>query len=184
MNVGFHGPRFLAMVSFHIQPVFHGLPNSQQVLLVQPVCSHAPNLQSSRPLPHPPSPTGGVALAFLFFTLHLNPPKHNKTFRQHLSEFDFLGLFLIVAGVICLLLGFNQSENSCKCTSLPLELRPCSTCTLRELSFYDRALDSRRHRAGRCCSVGRVHVSVTNHPAEAVQSTSFTALHLGWFSNT
>ena len=60
------------------------------------------------------SPTGGVALGFLFFTLHLNPPKHNKTFRQHVSEFDFLGLFLIVSGVICVLIGFNQSENSCK----------------------------------------------------------------------
>ena len=60
------------------------------------------------------SPTGGVALGFLFFTLHLNPPKHNKTFRQHVSEFDFLGLFLIVSGVICVLIGFNQSENSCR----------------------------------------------------------------------
>ena len=67
-------------------------------------------------LPHYLSPTGGIALVFLFFSLHLNPPKHKKTFRQHVSEFDFLGLFLIVAGVICLLLGFNQSENACECS--------------------------------------------------------------------
>lgn len=59
-------------------------------------------------------PTGGIALAFLFFTLHLNPPKHRKTFRQHVSEFDFLGLLLIVSGVVCVLIGFNQSEISWK----------------------------------------------------------------------
>lgn len=58
-------------------------------------------------------PTGGVALVFLFFTLHLNPVKHDKTLRQILAEFDFPGLVLIVGGVVCVLLGFNQSENSC-----------------------------------------------------------------------
>ncbi|KAJ3543829.1 hypothetical protein NM688_g5814 [Phlebia brevispora] len=57
-------------------------------------------------------PTGGVALVLLFFTLHLNPVKHGKTIRQHVSEFDFLGLLLIVGGVVCVLLGFNQSENA------------------------------------------------------------------------
>ncbi|KAF7790211.1 hypothetical protein EIP86_001163 [Pleurotus ostreatoroseus] len=57
-------------------------------------------------------PTGGVALVMLFFTLHLNPVKHDKTFRQYVSEFDFAGLILIVGGVVCVLLGFNQSENS------------------------------------------------------------------------
>lgn len=57
-------------------------------------------------------PTGGIALVLLFFTLKLNPPKHSKTFRQHVSEFDFFGLFLIVTGVVCVLVGFNQSENS------------------------------------------------------------------------
>ncbi|ETW81546.1 MFS amino acid permease [Heterobasidion irregulare TC 32-1] len=56
-------------------------------------------------------PTGGAAVALLFFTLHLNP-HHGKPFRQHVREFDFLGLFLLIAGVICLLLGFNQSETS------------------------------------------------------------------------
>ena len=58
-------------------------------------------------------PTGGAAVALLFFTLHLNP-HHGKPFRQHVREFDFLGLFLLISGVICLLLGFNQSETSCE----------------------------------------------------------------------
>ncbi|TFK55105.1 MFS general substrate transporter [Heliocybe sulcata] len=56
-------------------------------------------------------PTGGVAGGILFFFLHLNP-HHGKTFRQHVREFDFVGLILIVAGVICLLIGFNNSETS------------------------------------------------------------------------
>ncbi|GJE93247.1 MFS general substrate transporter [Phanerochaete sordida] len=57
-------------------------------------------------------PTGGVALACLFFTLHLNPPQHRKSVRAHVAEFDFLGLALIVGGVVCVLIGFNQSEQS------------------------------------------------------------------------
>ncbi|THH07185.1 hypothetical protein EW146_g9393, partial [Bondarzewia mesenterica] len=56
-------------------------------------------------------PTGGVAVALLFFTLNLNPHR-GKPFREHVREFDFFGLFLLIAGVICLLLGFNQSETS------------------------------------------------------------------------
>lgn len=79
------------------------------------ICTLTYAFFSVEPLTHSTlcSPTGGVALAFLFFALKLNPPRHNKTFRQHVSEFDFLGLFLIVSGVVCVLLGFNQSENSC-----------------------------------------------------------------------
>jgi drug/metabolite transporter (DMT)-like permease len=34
--------------------------------------------------------------------------------KEHLNEFDFLGLFLVVSGVVLLLLGFNQSETSCE----------------------------------------------------------------------
>ncbi|THU92798.1 hypothetical protein K435DRAFT_905359, partial [Dendrothele bispora CBS 962.96] len=37
------------------------------------------------------------------------PPPH-KTLRQYVDEFDFLGLFLIMAGVICLLVGFLDSN--------------------------------------------------------------------------
>lgn len=54
-------------------------------------------------------PTGGVAFALLFFFLNLNP-HHGMTFRQHVAQFDFIGLILLVAGVVCLLIGFNQGE--------------------------------------------------------------------------
>ncbi|KAL0946650.1 hypothetical protein HGRIS_012844 [Hohenbuehelia grisea] len=56
-------------------------------------------------------PTGGVAAGMLFFFLNLNPHQ-GRTLHQHLQEFDFIGLFLIIAGVVCLLLGFNRSEIS------------------------------------------------------------------------
>ncbi|KAF9052921.1 MFS general substrate transporter [Panaeolus papilionaceus] len=56
-------------------------------------------------------PTAGVAGALLFFFLNLNPHQ-GKTMRQHASEFDFIGLVLIAAGIVMLLLGFNESEAS------------------------------------------------------------------------
>ncbi|KAH8109974.1 MFS general substrate transporter [Phellopilus nigrolimitatus] len=56
-------------------------------------------------------PTGGVAMIVLFFFLNLNPHK-GRPLKEHIAEFDFLGLFLIVGGVVCLLLGFNFSETS------------------------------------------------------------------------
>ncbi|KAI0044543.1 MFS general substrate transporter [Auriscalpium vulgare] len=56
-------------------------------------------------------PTGGIAVVLLLFSLHLNP-HHGKTLREHVKEFDFIGLFLLIVGVVCLLIGFNQSENS------------------------------------------------------------------------
>lgn len=59
------------------------------------------------------SPTGGVAFALLFFFLNLNP-HHGKSLREHINEFDFLGLLLIIGGVVCLLIGFNFSETSCE----------------------------------------------------------------------
>ncbi|EJD45615.1 MFS general substrate transporter [Auricularia subglabra TFB-10046 SS5] len=54
-------------------------------------------------------PTGGVAAGMLLFFLNLNPVKQ-KTFRQHVSEFDFVGLILIMGGIVLLLLGFNAGE--------------------------------------------------------------------------
>lgn len=53
-------------------------------------------------------------MLLLFFFLHLNPTKHEKTFRQHVGEFDFVGLFLIISGIICLLVGFSESQFGCK----------------------------------------------------------------------
>ncbi|KAF5381014.1 hypothetical protein D9615_004058 [Tricholomella constricta] len=58
-------------------------------------------------------PTGGIAAAILFFFLNLNPHE-GMSFRQHVEQFDFIGLGLIVGGIICVLLGFNFSETSCK----------------------------------------------------------------------
>ncbi|KAF9526981.1 MFS amino acid permease [Crepidotus variabilis] len=58
-------------------------------------------------------PTGGIAALVLFFNLHLNPHK-GRTFREHAGDFDFIGLFFFVAGVILLLLGFNESQTSWK----------------------------------------------------------------------
>ncbi|KAJ7062899.1 major facilitator superfamily domain-containing protein [Mycena amicta] len=55
-------------------------------------------------------PTGGVAGLLLFFFLNLNPHK-GRTLREHASQFDFVGLFLLVGGVLCLLLGFSQSQD-------------------------------------------------------------------------
>jgi hypothetical protein len=53
----------------------------------------------------------------LFFFLNLNP-HHGKTLWEHAREFDFVGLFLFVGGVVCLLLGFSQSQNGCKCVGV------------------------------------------------------------------
>lgn len=58
-------------------------------------------------------PTGGLGGVLLFFFLNLNPHQ-GKTVREHVQEFDFVGLFFIVAGILCLLFGFNESEKSCK----------------------------------------------------------------------
>jgi len=56
-------------------------------------------------------PTGGVAAAMLFFFLNLNPtPK--RSVKEVIGEFDFVGLFLLIGGVVLLLVGFNNSQNS------------------------------------------------------------------------
>ncbi|TDL24822.1 MFS amino acid permease [Rickenella mellea] len=56
-------------------------------------------------------PTGAIAGLILFFFLNLNPHK-GKTLQEHLETFDFIGLILIVVGVVCLLIGFNESQTS------------------------------------------------------------------------
>ncbi|KAF5374240.1 hypothetical protein D9758_004724 [Tetrapyrgos nigripes] len=55
-------------------------------------------------------PTRGAAFFMLFF-LNVST-QETKPYNEHLREFDFVGLFLIVAGVVCLLIGFNYSEVS------------------------------------------------------------------------
>ncbi|KAI1795901.1 MFS amino acid permease [Ganoderma leucocontextum] len=56
-------------------------------------------------------PTGGVGFLLLFLFLNLNPHQ-GRSFREHLSDFDFAGLLIIIAGVVLILLGFNFSETS------------------------------------------------------------------------
>ncbi|ETW86054.1 MFS amino acid permease [Heterobasidion irregulare TC 32-1] len=56
-------------------------------------------------------PTGGIASAILFFFLNLNP-HHGMSLRQHIQQFDFAGLLLMVGGVVCLLIGFNSGETN------------------------------------------------------------------------
>ncbi|KAG2357725.1 MFS general substrate transporter [Suillus spraguei] len=58
-------------------------------------------------------PTGGLAGVILFFFLNLNPHQ-GRPFRDHVREFDFVGLFVIVTGVVCLLIGLNSSETTWK----------------------------------------------------------------------
>jgi uncharacterized membrane protein HdeD (DUF308 family) len=43
--------------------------------------------------------------------MKLNPTKRN-TLKYHLNTFDFLGLFLLVSGIVLILVGFNSSETS------------------------------------------------------------------------
>lgn len=56
-------------------------------------------------------PVASIALVLLFFFLNLNPHTPPK-FAYLLSTFDFLGLFLLVAGLVVLLVGFTSGETS------------------------------------------------------------------------
>ncbi|KAI9574223.1 MFS general substrate transporter [Boletus coccyginus] len=56
-------------------------------------------------------PTGGVAAVILFVFLNLNPHQP-RPIRDELAEFDFVGLFCFVGGVVCVLLGFDFSQTS------------------------------------------------------------------------
>lgn len=50
-------------------------------------------------------------MLLLVLFLNLNPtPK--RSFKSYVDKFDFLGLFLIVAGVVAFLIGFHYSETS------------------------------------------------------------------------
>lgn len=83
---------------------------SLQVFLDKPA---RPSYSTNHAVLHFRRPTGGVAAALLFFFLNLNPHR-GRTLKEHVQDFDFIGLALMIAGVICLLLGFNSSETDCK----------------------------------------------------------------------
>ncbi|KAL0064722.1 hypothetical protein AAF712_008268 [Marasmius tenuissimus] len=54
-------------------------------------------------------PTGAVSIVLLYF-LNLNPTPR-KSLRENLREFDFIGLFAIMLGVVSLLVGFQFGEH-------------------------------------------------------------------------
>ena len=59
-----------------------------------------------------PRPIGVIAGTIIFFFLNLNPHQ-GMTLQQHMSQFDFPGLALLMAGVVCILIGLNNGETSC-----------------------------------------------------------------------
>jgi hypothetical protein len=46
-----------------------------------------------------------------FEALYLNPPKR-RTIRDVIREFDFAGLFLVVAGIVLILVGFSNAGST------------------------------------------------------------------------
>ncbi|KAL5528489.1 hypothetical protein ACEPAF_7625 [Sanghuangporus sanghuang] len=58
-------------------------------------------------------PTAGAAAIILFMFLHLKPHK-KRTVREVASTFDFLGLFLLVGGVVLVLIGFQSAQTAAK----------------------------------------------------------------------
>ena len=129
------------------------------------------------------SPTGGVAAALLVFFLNLNPLQE-RSLKQHLNEFDFLGLFLIVSGVAILLVGFNQSETSCEdlwsgnCAHL------CLTVISRVFSIHHFTLSS--WICGSFCwsSKWGIHQTLTNYPSTSLLGKFYSyilVLRVSWF---
>ncbi|EJD03253.1 MFS general substrate transporter [Fomitiporia mediterranea MF3/22] len=58
-------------------------------------------------------PTCGVAAFILLFFLHLNPTK-KRSVRDVVTTFDFLGLALIMGGVVLILIGFQSAQTAAK----------------------------------------------------------------------
>ncbi|KAF8550441.1 MFS amino acid permease [Imleria badia] len=56
-------------------------------------------------------PIGGIAGLLLFIFLNVNPPP-KRPLRDQIAELDFIGLFSLVAGVVCLLIGLNFGQES------------------------------------------------------------------------
>lgn len=56
-------------------------------------------------------PIGGAAAFLLLCFLHLNP-REKRTVRDVISTFDFVGLFLVTAGIALLLIGFQGAQTS------------------------------------------------------------------------
>ncbi|KAH9066301.1 MFS general substrate transporter [Lactarius vividus] len=85
-------------------------------------------------------PTGGIAGVILFFFLNLNPHQ-GMSLQQHLSQFDFLGLALLMSGVVCVLIGLNSGETSWSSAETIALL--CVGSTLLILATINEILTSR-----------------------------------------
>ncbi|KAI0686663.1 major facilitator superfamily domain-containing protein [Cerioporus squamosus] len=57
-------------------------------------------------------PVGGVLAAGILFFLHLKSVPTRKSLSETLSNFDFIGIFLAVAGTACLLVGLQLGKNN------------------------------------------------------------------------
>lgn len=68
-------------------------------------------------------PTGALSAAIVLFSLKLNP-RERKSLSEVIKDFDFVGLILIIAGIILVLLGFTNGQNSWSsvATIVPLAL--------------------------------------------------------------
>ncbi|KAH9030951.1 MFS general substrate transporter [Lactarius hengduanensis] len=85
-------------------------------------------------------PTGGIAGVILFFFLNLNPHQ-GMSLQQHLGQFDFLGLALLMSGVVCVLIGLNSGETSWSSAETIALL--CVGSTLLILATINEILTSR-----------------------------------------
>ncbi|KAL5528483.1 hypothetical protein ACEPAF_7619 [Sanghuangporus sanghuang] len=68
-------------------------------------------------------PLGGISMVSLFFFLHLKPLS-KRTVRDIVSTFDFLGLFLLTAGVILFLFGLEDANTAADGWRAPETLAP------------------------------------------------------------
>jgi hypothetical protein len=102
----------------------------------------------------------------LILSLKLNP-RHKKSIRQLVAEFDFVGLVLVLAGVVCLLLGFNESGSSCR-WRLCVAPRRLTKCMLRELSCDSRSSGGWWGPSTCFHWVGVHNKAVADHPSENI----------------
>jgi EmrB/QacA subfamily drug resistance transporter len=85
-------------------------------------------------------PTGGIAGAVLFFFLNLNPHQ-GMSLRQHIGQFDFLGLALLMLGVVSVLIGLNSGETSWKSAETIALI--CVGCVLLVFAFINEIYTTR-----------------------------------------
>ncbi|KAN0140986.1 MFS general substrate transporter [Lactarius tabidus] len=85
-------------------------------------------------------PIGVIAGTILFFFLNLNPHQ-GMTLQQHMSQFDFPGLALLMSGVICILIGLNNGETNWPSAETIALL--CVGCTLLVLAAINEILTTR-----------------------------------------